>query len=62
MKRILFFDATNQWILVESFHLNQDGELETVASYSGIHPRESSKLLIQELQNVLKNRIGKLPI
>ncbi len=61
MKRILFFDATNQWILVESFHLNQDGELETVASYSGIHPRESSKLLIQELQNVLKKSNWKTP-
>ncbi|RHX92150.1 tRNA (adenosine(37)-N6)-threonylcarbamoyltransferase complex dimerization subunit type 1 TsaB [Leptospira stimsonii] len=53
MKRILFFDATNQWVLVESFLLTDPGDLEIVSSYSGIHPRESSKVLIQELQNVL---------
>ncbi|EMN51142.1 tRNA threonylcarbamoyl adenosine modification protein YeaZ [Leptospira interrogans str. L1207] len=61
MKKILFFDATNQWILVESFCLNPDKELETIASYSGIHPRESSKLLIQELKSVLQKSNWKTP-
>ncbi|UOG30566.1 tRNA (adenosine(37)-N6)-threonylcarbamoyltransferase complex dimerization subunit type 1 TsaB [Leptospira noguchii] len=61
MKKILFFDATNQWILVESFCLNLDGQLEIIASYSGIHPRESSKLLIQELKNVLQKSDWKTP-
>ncbi|UOG60554.1 tRNA (adenosine(37)-N6)-threonylcarbamoyltransferase complex dimerization subunit type 1 TsaB [Leptospira noguchii] len=61
MKKILFFDATNQWILVESFRLNLDGQLEIIASYSGIHPRESSKLLIQELKNVLQKSDWKTP-
>ncbi|MBM9499625.1 tRNA (adenosine(37)-N6)-threonylcarbamoyltransferase complex dimerization subunit type 1 TsaB [Leptospira sp. 201903071] len=61
MKKILFFDATNQWVLAESFHLTDEGDLENVASYSGIHPRESSKVLIQELQNVLKRSNWKSP-
>ncbi|MCH1911092.1 tRNA (adenosine(37)-N6)-threonylcarbamoyltransferase complex dimerization subunit type 1 TsaB [Leptospira noguchii] len=61
MKKILFFDATNQWILVESFRLSSDGQLEIIASYSGIHPRESSKLLIQELKNVLQKSDWKTP-
>lgn len=61
MKKILFFDATNQWIIVESFSLNESGELEPAASYSGIHPRESSKLLIQELRNVLQRSDWKSP-
>lgn len=61
MKKILFFDATNQWILVESFLLDPEGNLTPVSSYAGIHPRESSKLLIQELRNVLKNSNWKSP-
>ncbi|MDI7212771.1 tRNA (adenosine(37)-N6)-threonylcarbamoyltransferase complex dimerization subunit type 1 TsaB [Leptospira santarosai] len=61
MSKILFFDATNQWIVVETFHLNDDGELKAISSYSGIHPRESSKFLIQELQNVLKESDWKIP-
>ncbi|AOP32434.1 tRNA threonylcarbamoyladenosine biosynthesis protein TsaB [Leptospira tipperaryensis] len=61
MKKILFFDATNQWVLVETFQWNEEADLENVASYSGIHPRESSKVLIQELQNILKKSSWKKP-
>ncbi|MDV6234046.1 tRNA (adenosine(37)-N6)-threonylcarbamoyltransferase complex dimerization subunit type 1 TsaB [Leptospira ellisii] len=61
MKKILFFDATNQWILAETYLLDGDETIERSASYSGIHPRESSKLLIQELRNVLKISDWKKP-
>ncbi|PJZ59948.1 tRNA (adenosine(37)-N6)-threonylcarbamoyltransferase complex dimerization subunit type 1 TsaB [Leptospira adleri] len=61
MKKILFFDATNQWVLAESFHFNDEGDLENVASYTGIHPRESSKVLIQELRNILSRSNWKSP-
>lgn len=53
MKKILFFDATNQWILAETFLFHEDETVERKSFYSGIHPKESSKLLIQELRNVL---------
>ncbi|EKQ91143.1 tRNA threonylcarbamoyl adenosine modification protein YeaZ [Leptospira borgpetersenii str. UI 09149] len=61
MRKVLFFDATNQWIIVETFHLDNDGKLKAIASYFGIHPRESSKFLIQELQNILKKSDWKAP-
>ncbi|XDD50276.1 tRNA (adenosine(37)-N6)-threonylcarbamoyltransferase complex dimerization subunit type 1 TsaB [Leptospira sp. WS92.C1] len=61
MKKILFFDATNQWILAEAYHFNSNEELQLIASYSGIHPRESSQRLIQELQNLLKEANWKTP-
>ncbi|EMO63780.1 tRNA threonylcarbamoyl adenosine modification protein YeaZ-like protein [Leptospira borgpetersenii serovar Pomona str. 200901868] len=61
MRKVLFFDATNQWIIVETFHLDSDGKLKAIASYFGIHPRESSKFLIQELQNILKKSDWKAP-
>ncbi|TGK21144.1 tRNA (adenosine(37)-N6)-threonylcarbamoyltransferase complex dimerization subunit type 1 TsaB [Leptospira fluminis] len=49
MKKILFFDATNRWIVVESFYLSEDGKLTNLQRYSGLHNRESAERLVKEI-------------
>lgn len=54
MKKILFFDATNRWILVESYLLSPEGELIIVQKYQGLHHRESSQRLVREIKICLE--------
>ncbi len=54
MTKILFFDATNSWILVGCYLKSNDGKLEKLSEYRELHNRESSLLLIKEISNCLK--------
>ncbi len=54
MRKILFFDATNSWILVGSYLQGEDGKLSSLAKYEELHNRESSLVLIREISQSLK--------
>ena len=50
--RVLFFDSTNLWILVEAFEIKT--EVEEVYSFSGVFPKESSNRLVSDINNCLE--------
>ncbi|TGL61061.1 tRNA (adenosine(37)-N6)-threonylcarbamoyltransferase complex dimerization subunit type 1 TsaB [Leptospira sarikeiensis] len=54
MTKILFFDATNSWILVGCYQKSDDGTLTKISEYRELHNRESSFVLIKEISNCLK--------
>ncbi|TGK03124.1 tRNA (adenosine(37)-N6)-threonylcarbamoyltransferase complex dimerization subunit type 1 TsaB [Leptospira langatensis] len=54
MNKILFFDATNTWILVGCYSREEDGKLNVLSKYEELHNRESSTVLIAEIRNCLQ--------
>ena len=56
----LFFDCTNEWIIISSGKLKED-KIYLQYNYKGLHPRESSYKFITEIDKALKKSEIKKP-
>ncbi|PJZ71052.1 tRNA (adenosine(37)-N6)-threonylcarbamoyltransferase complex dimerization subunit type 1 TsaB [Leptospira perolatii] len=54
MKKILFFDATNPWILVGTYTISSDDSIGTAHWHADLHSRESSQKLLVQIGECLK--------